>query len=692
MFRILLAFLICGGMVMTSVGDEGMWLFSHPPRKILQDKYQVTLSDEWLRHLQLASVRLNNGGSGSFVSPHGLLLTNHHVGADALQKLSPPNQDYYSNGYTARSPQEELKCPDLEVNVLIEMEDVTAKVNAAVKPDMNAGQSNAARRAAMAAIEKESLDKTGLRSDVVTLYQGGQYHLYRYKKFTDVRLVFAPEKDIASFGGDVDNFEYPRFNLDICFFRVYENGKPYESKEYLKWSANGPQPDELVFVSGHPGTTQRLETYERLRFRRDVLLPYTLTRLRNREANLIQFGERSPEHRKWVQKDFYSTANARKAFSGQYQGLLDATILETKRKQEEELLKSLSASNQNHDVAQVQKAIETIRQSQSALRGFYHGWSMLETGDAFDSVLFKIARDLVRLNTEKAKPNGERLREYRDSALSSLELQLFSPAPLYPELEHSKLAASLTFFAEQLGGEHPLVKQVLQGQSPANRAGELVHSSKLFDVDERKRLAGSKSALQESQDPMILLVKSIDEEARKFRKQHEETVEEPERQAYSAIAQARFKVYETQLAPDATFTLRLAFGTVKGYQVNGRTLPYCTTFQGVFDREKENAGKPPFQLSSRWLEGKSKLKLDTPFNFVSTADTIGGNSGSPVVNLKGEFVGINFDRNRHGLVRNFVYTDVQARHIAVHSSAIIEAMRKLYDVKPLLQELGMNQE
>lgn len=673
---------------MMSQGDEGMWLFSNPPKQMLQDKYQITLTDEWLQHLQLASVRLNNGGSGSFVSPRGLLLTNHHVGADALQKLSPANKDYYTDGYTAKSAAEELKCPDLEVNVLQQIVDVTKQVNDAVKPTMDGAAASAARRAVMSAIENESLEKTGLRSDVVTLYQGGLYHLYRYKKYTDVRLVFAPEKAIASFGGDVDNFEFPRFNLDICFFRVYEDGKPLDTKNYLKWSPSGPKEGEVVFVSGHPGVTQRLETYERLRFRRDVILPYSLARLRNREANLVQFSAKSPQHAKWAQKDFYSTANSRKAFSGQYQGLLDTAIMQAKQEQEAKLT-SLLAGKDAELAQKTKDALAQIASSQAALKTMYREWSLLETGDAFDSVLFKIARDLVRLGVEKQKPNGERLREYRDSARSSLELQLFSPAPISTEVETAKLATSLTFLAEQLGGEHPLTQKVLQGKSPAARASELILGTKLVDVAERKRLASHDGAVAKSDDAMIQLVQLIDGEARTLRKRYEETVEEPERQAYATIANAKFAVFGTNIAPDATFTLRLAYGTVKGYHVDGRTLNYSTTFAGVFDREKENQGTYPFDLPKRWIDGKSKLDLKTPFDFVSTADTIGGNSGSPVVNQKGEFVGINFDRNRHGLVRNFVYTDEQARHIAVHSEAIREALSKLYVVGPLLEELGL---
>jgi hypothetical protein len=677
-----------GVLGMHAAGDEGMWLLNNPPREILQKRHGITLSDAWLKHLQLASARLNNGGSGSFISPNGLLLTNHHVGADAMQKLSPPDKDYYLQGYAARSAAEELPCPDLEINVLQEIVDVTGRINDAVKPAMPAAEASAARRAVIAAIEKESLEKTGLRSDVVTLYNGGLYHLYRYKKYTDVRLVFAPEKAIASFGGDVDNFEFPRYDLDICFFRVYENGRPLRPQHWLTWSAEGPHEGELVFVSGHPGTTQRMETYDRLRFRRDVILPYTLARLRSREANLLQFSARSPQHAKWAQKDLYSTANARKAFSGQYQGLLDESLLQQKHKDERLLVNSSSVKPHQPGTMTFPAALEKIAQVQEKLRPIYQEHALLETGHAFDSILFKIARDLVRLAEENPKPNGQRFKEYRDSARASLELELFSPAPIHPEVEQSKLAASLTFLAERLGGEHALVHTLLQGKTADARAAELVQNCTLVSVAIRKKLAGGgTAAVAESTDPLIRLARMIDPAARTLRKQYEEEIEEPERQTYAVIANTKFSIFGTQIAPDATFTLRLAFGNVLGYQEEGKTIPYCTTLAGVFQRERQNEGKEPFTLPARWLAGKDKLDLSTPFNFVSTADTIGGNSGSPVVNAQGEFVGINFDRNRHGLVRNFVYTDVQARHIAVHSRAILETLRKLYDVPALVEEI-----
>jgi hypothetical protein len=685
---------VLGGTAMTATSDEGMWLLNDPPRDQLKQKYGFDLTDDWLRRAMLGSVRFNNGGSGGFVSAEGLIVTNHHIAADALQKLSKPGTDLYGDGFYAAGREAELRCPDLELNVLQEIADVTAEVNAAVKPEMKPAEAFAARRAVMSRIEKESLDKTGLRSDVVTLYNGGLYHLYRYKKYTDVRLVFAPEKSIAGFGGDVDNFEYPRFDLDVAFFRAYENDRPAKTPHFFKWSETGPAAGDLVFVTGHPGTTNRLETLAKLVHRRDVTLPYTLARLRAFEAALSQYGERGPEEHRQAATDHHRVANARKAFSGQYQGLLDPTVMEQKQKSEQELMHKASPSGAISGggsgispLSMLPRPWSDIELVQRKLATFEKEYGLLETGHAFYSELFTIARHCARMADELPKKSADRLREYRDSNLESLKFQLFSPAPIYRELERAKLTASLTFLAENLGGDHPTVKLVLAGKNPAGRADELV-GTHLLDVSERKRLVeGGKAAVDASTDPMIVLARAVDAEARRLRKRYEEEVEEPERQAYAQLAEYRFKAFGRSVAPDATFTLRVAFGTVQGYEVGGEKLPFHTTFGGAFEKSAKLGGKEPFDLPRRWLDGKSKLDLSTPFDFVSTADTIGGNSGSPVLNRAGELVGINFDRNRHGLVRNFVYTDVQARHIAVHCRAVLEALRKLYGAAPLAKEL-----
>jgi hypothetical protein len=518
---------------------------------------------------------------------------------------------------------------------------------------------------------------------VVTLYQGGLYHLYRYKKYTDVRLVFAPERGIADFGGDADNFEFPRYCLDVCFFRAYEDDKPIVPSHYFRWSAHGPIEGDVAFVVGHPGSTNRMDTLAMLRHRRDHTLPYVLSRLRNVEALLSQFSARGPEQARMAAKDLHRAANARKALTGQYQGLLDPALMAAKQASERAFRKKVDSVERKGP-----SVWQKIAASQKALAGFEKLYYLFERGDGFDGELFAIARHLVRLAAEKPKPNAERLLEYGDARLKSLELHLFSPAPIYPELERVRLAGSFSFLAEQLGGEHPLVHKVLAGKSPADRAAVLVGGTKLAGVAERKRLAaGGQKAINDSDDPLIALAKLVDDEARKLRKRYEAEVEEVIRQAQGQIAKARFELLGTDVAPDATFTLRLALGVVKGYVVDGAELPYTTTFAGAFERAETQDHREPFVLPKRWLDGKGRLELKTPFNFVSTADTIGGNSGSPVLNRAGELVGVNFDRNRHGLVRNFVYTDMQARHISVHSRAVLEALRVLYGAEGLVKEL-----
>jgi hypothetical protein len=677
--RFALTALLLTGTGMTALSDEGMWLLTDPPRQLLQDKYRFELTDAWLKNAMLGSVRFTNGGSGGFVSPEGLCVTNHHIAADSVQKLSTKEKNYYRDGFYAKSRADEAKCPDLELNVLQSIQDVTARVNAALKPDMTPAQAAAARRAIMSAIEKESLDATGLRSDVVTLYQGGLYHLYRSKKYTDVRLVFAPEASIGNFGGDVDNFEYPRHGFDVAFFRVYENGQPAKTPHYFQWNATGPKEGDLAFVTGHPGTTNRLETHAKLIHRRDVSHPYTLARLRAMEAALIQYGESSPEAKRQAATDLHSVANRRKAFAGQFQGLLTPSVMDGKRTAE-----LAFASTGGPDVAANLTAIES---AQNKLRSFEEEYSLLELGQAFATDLFPIARHLARLPAELAKPSGERLREYRDSNLESLKQQLFSPAPVYRDLERAKLTASLTFFCERLGGGSERVLAILRDRNPGQLADHLV-TSRLVDPAERRKLfEGGSTAIATCTDPMIELVRTIDLRARELRLEFENNVEEPERQAYAKLAQIRFKTSGTSIAPDATFTLRLAFGTVRGYEVGGEALPFHTTIASAFARSAAFGNREPFDLPKAWSDAKENLKSTTPFNFVSTADTIGGNSGSPVLDRSGKLIGVNFDRNRHGLVRNFVYTDVQARHIAVHAGVVVEALDKVYSAKELLAEL-----
>ena len=668
-----------------SIADEGMWLFNQPPRKQLREKYGFDPTDAWLEHLQKSAVRFNSGGSGSFVSAGGLVMTNHHVGADSLYKLSTAEKDLLKSGFHARTHAEEMKCVDLELNVLVNIEDVTDRVNAAVKPGMDAAAAQTARRAVRNTIEKESLDKTGLRSDVVTLFQGARYNLYRYKKYTDVRLVFAPEKDIAFFGGDPDNFEYPRYDLDISFFRVYEDGKPVKPAHYLSWSKAGAIDEELIFVAGNPGRTNRLNTVAHLEFLRDRVYPNTLDVLRRREVLLRTFSERGLENARRAQDELFGYQNSRKARLGALAGLQDPAVIEAKRKAERSLRQAVANDPKLRDT---RDAWDEVVKALTAWNQIFVDYELYERGQAFNTELFTIARMLVRLSDESAKPNADRLREYAEAGLDSLKQHLFSEAPVYPDLETVKLTDSLGFLLERAGAENPFVKQIMADMSPSARAAQLVAGTKLADVKVRKQLAeGGKRAIESSDDPMIALARTVDVPARKVRKTYEDKVEEPLRQAYAKVAQARFAIEGDTTYPDATFTLRLAYGQVKGYEDAGKKLPAWTTIGGAYRHVEEHGGLAPFALPASWVKDQDKLNLETPFNFVSTADIIGGNSGSPVVNRAGELVGIIFDGNIQSLVLDFVYTDKEARAISVHSSAILEALRKVYDAGPLVDEL-----
>jgi hypothetical protein len=669
----------------TVFGDEGMWLFTNPPREHLKKRYDFDITADWLEHVQKSSVRFNSGGSGSFVSADGLVMTNHHVGADCLQKMGDEKHNYYRDGFHARTQADERKCDDLELNVLISIEDVTERVQAAVKAGMSAAKAFAARRAVMAEIEKESLDKTGLRSDVVTLYQGGQYHLYRFKKYTDVRLVFAPEQQIAFYGGDPDNFEYPRYDLDVCFFRVYENGKPARIEHYLKWSKAGAKKDELVFVSGHPGRTDRLATLAELDFQRDTGFPFLLQRLNRWEVLLMAFSGRSEENARQAKELLFGVQNSRKARVGGLAALLDPDLIARKKEQEQ---KYGAKADEDEALKEARTAWDRIAKAQKIRAANIRKYTLLEGAAGFNCELFDLARTLLRAAEELPKPNSQRLREFRDSNLESLQLELFSPAPIYDNYERVKLADALTFLAGELGYDDELVKNVLAGKSPQERAYELIQGTKLKDVDERKKLyKGCEKGNLKTNDPMIALARLVDPEARAVRKVMETDVEEVQRQAYGDIAKVKFALEGTSTYPDATFTLRLAFGQVKGYEENGKKVPFETTFAGLYRRAEEMKNRPPFDLPPRWAEKKDKLNLKTPMNFVCTADIIGGNSGSPVINQKAEVVGLIFDGNIQSLMLDFAYSDEQARAVSVHSAGIVEALRKVYDADELADEL-----
>ncbi len=666
-----------------------MWLFNHPPAAQLKEKYNFEATPQWLEHLQKASVRFNSGGSGSFISVDGLTITNHHVGADTLQKLSDAEHNYLRDGFYARTQAEEQRALDLELNVLDSIEDVTQRVNTEIKPNMNAAAALTARRAIIAQIEKESKDKTGLRSNVITLFEGGSYQLYRYKMYTDVRLVFAPEQQAAFFGGDPDNFEYPRYDLDICIFRAYENDQPAKIDHYLKFNPAGAKEGDLVFVSGNPGGTDRAWTMPVLTDARDRSLPKYMALLYRREVNLTSYSQRSIENARRARDHLFGIQNGRKALQGRLAGLLDPAIFQKLQANETNLRQEMQKhTGQDAKFKEALAAYEKIKTSQAEFVKVAPNYSYYEGRRGFAGILADYARTLVRAPEEKAKPNGERLPEFRESSHESLELELFSTQPIYDDLEELQLTDSLTDLVGSLGANDPLILQVLAGKSPSERAAQLVTGTKLKDLDLRKKLyAGDSAAIKAAHDPMLDLMLLIDPAARAARKVVE-TSDETKQQAYASIERARISMAGTAADPDATFTLRLSYGTVRGYDEGGKRIPAFTDIGGLYTRADEHENKVPFDLPKRWLDRKDQLSLATNFNFVCDADIIGGNSGSPVVNRAGEFVGIIFDGNIQSLVLDYIYDDKQARAVSVDSAAINEALRKVYDAGALADEIN----
>jgi hypothetical protein len=682
--RSLGALVACGAFLagVPSRADEGMWTFDNPPLKQLQQKYRFSPSQEWLDHVRLACVRLNDGGSGSFVSAHGLLLTNHHVARGQLQKNSTKEHDYIQDGFYAATPGQEMKSPDLEVNVLVSIENVTARVVSALGTAKTPEQEFAARKAVIAEIERESQQKTGLRSDVVTLYNGGEYWLYRYKKYNDVRLVFAPEQQIAFFGGDPDNFTYPRYDLDMALFRVYENGKPLDTKDYLKWNPQGAAENELVFVVGHPGSTARLDTMAQLEFLRDVSEPVTIKLLKSRIAALKQYSALGPEQARQAATMIFGLENSLKSAEGRYKGLLDAGVM-AKQRQDEEQFKARVMGNAQWKaayggawdaIAEAEKKAATRSREQ-----LFH---------TVNSQFATIAMSLVEYVAEVKKPDGERLAGYHESQLDSLKYRMFSPAPIYPAFEIARLTGALEDSLAELGPNDPYLKIVLDGRTPKEAATALVNGTKLADAALRRKLVdGGEAAMAASDDAMIVLARKLDPMRREIVKWSEDNVSSVLQRAGEQLGKARFAVYGKTTYPDATFTLRLSYGQVQGYPMNGTKAPYKTTFYGLYDRARSFDFEGPFALPPRYLAGRDKLDLATPLDFVTTNDVVGGNSGSPVINSKAEIVGLVFDGNIESLLGDFIYDGATNRTVAVHTAAMTEALRKLFNASALVGEL-----
>jgi hypothetical protein len=666
----------------TLQGEEGMWTFNNFPAEKVRQKYGFAPSQQWLDNIRLSSVRLAEGCSASFVSPNGLVLTNHHCAASCIQELSSAGKDYLANGFLAAAEPGEMRCPSQEANVLVEISDVTPRIATATK-GLASTAANEARKAETARIEKDCATTDSLRCEVVSLYGGGVYNLYKYQRYQDIRLVFAPEQGIAFFGGDPDNFNFPRYNLDMSLLRVYENGQPIKTPHHLKWSAQGAQQDELTFVSGHPGGTNRQHTIAMLEFERDVQKPTTLFYIAEYRGMLTQFQTRGEEQRRISQDELFGMENTYKAYKGEFEALLDSKFFNQKKTEEQEFQTRVkNDSKLKSQYGGVWKDIATAVERQ---RQLYMPYLYFERAFGFRSDLYRQARRLVRAAAEYPKPNEKRFPEYTDARKPEVQQTVLSTAPIYPELEIETLTFSLTKLREALSPDDPAVRELFGKLSPRELATETVKRSKLTDVAVRKALwEGGQVAVNSSTDPMIALAKLVDPIARKLRKQMEDEVESKLVDGEEKLAKARFAVYGTSLYPDATFTLRLSYGSVKGWLENGKQVPPFTIIGGAYERA---TGRDPFALPKSWLDSKSKLNLQTRFNFVSTNDIIGGNSGSPIINKDGQLVGLIFDGNIHSLGGNYGFDEALNRAVSVHSSAILEALDKIYGARRILDEL-----
>jgi hypothetical protein len=661
--------------------DEGMWTYDNFPTAKVKAQYGVNIDGAWLDRVREASVRLS-GCSASFVSPEGLILTNHHCITACLSENSSKEKSLLDDGFVARERREEIACRTQVADVLVGMENVTNQVEAATR-GLDERAANEARKRAITDLEQTCEKTTGLKCQAVALYNGGQQFLYRYKRYTDVRLVFAPETGIAAFGGDPDNFQFPRWCLDMGLLRAYENGKPVTVARPLRINFDGPKAGELVLVSGHPGSTDRLLTVDQLLALRNDELPPSLLRSNELRGRYIEFAKKGDAERRITADTLFGLENGIKVRRKQLDALLDEGMMDDKRAKEAELRARVAA---DPSFAGFGDPWADIAAANARARDIDTELGYLEGGAGFQSRLFRVARTLVRGAEERTKPNGERLREFTDAQLPRVQQQLAAATPVYPEVERLTMSFGFERMREWLGPDHAVVRKLLAKDSPDSLAASLVDGSKLADPAVRMALwNGGAAAIAASDDPMIKLAREIDGPARALRKRYEDEVQAPTAAAEEKIARARFKVYGTEVYPDATFTLRLNYGTVQGWVEKGSPVEPFTRLGRAFERA---TGQPPFNVPASWERARGKLDLSTPFNLSSNNDIIGGNSGSPLLNARGEVVGLIFDGNIHSISGSFWFDTVKNRAVAVHPAIMREALRKVYDAPTLLKELG----
>ena len=680
---LLAGFLLVGLSLFTQLmqAEEGMWTFDNFPSKTVGEKYGFTPSQAWLDHVRLASLRIAGGCSASFISPEGLVMTNHHCVVECVEQISTPKDNFVDDGFVAKTDAEERKCPAFELDQLVEIRDVTREVQGAIVG--KAGhEANRALHAKEAELQQSCGADASVRCDVVSLYHGGIYDLYRYKRYTDVRLVFAPEYGVAQFGGDPDNFNFPRFDFDIGLLRAYEGGKPAATPEYLRWSANGSKDGELVFVAGNPGGTSRELTNAQLAFERDTFFPARMPVLAEYRGLLEEFRTRGPEQAREANEDLFFVENSFKANIGRQGALLDPQFFATKV-QEEQKLRAATAADPKlagdvsawDDIAQIQRL-----RTQLFVRNAALGNRMFRSG------LLGDAMTLVRAAAERAKPNAERLPEFTDQALVHVQQALSAPVPVYKDIEELDLTFLFATIRRDLGTDDEFVRKMLGKESPEQLAHRLVSGTRLEDPKLREELyKGGKSAVAASTDPMMRFAASINDDLLTVRKDYEARVDAPTRAAAERIAKARFAVYGTSVDPDATFTPRLSYGTVKGFEDGeGKFVQPYTAIGGLFERA---TGAPPYKLPESWLKAKASLNPSLPMNLSTTNDIIGGNSGSPLIDKDAKVIGLIFDGNIFSLGGDYGYDAKQNRAVAVDSHALLEGLQKVYHLNRVVDEI-----